>query len=143
MDEGGLESNHVIPGDNNQESSLPVKSTKETVIATERLIEAIDIFKEQMKSNAIYKTQCEAAESAGKKLPKPIAPNPVLSAFKTDDPYRYIYIILTRIKPSEIQEAFLSLPFNYVSDLLIILTDHLDKDWDRETILKYICFLVR
>lgn len=141
--DGGIESNHIIPGDGNKESSLPVKSTKETVIATERLIEAIEIFKEEIKSNAIYKAQCQSAESCGKKLPKPIAPNPVLSAFKTDDPYRYIYIILTRIKPSEIQETLLSLPFNYVSDLLIILTNHLEKDWDRETILKYICFLVR
>lgn len=137
------DTNRVIPGDVNQESSLPVKSTKETIIATERLIEAIDIFKEQIKANALYNAQCQTATSEGKKPPKSLAPNPVLSAFKTDDPYRYIYIILTRIKPSEIQETILSLPFNYVSDLLIILTSHLEKGWDREMILKYICFIIR
>lgn len=133
--------NHVIAGESNPESTLPIKSTQETVIATERLIEAIEIFQTTIAAQKHSHKQCDSTNKQS--TPKRATLHPLMMAYQTECPHRFMLKIILQIKSTEIQEALISLPFNFVSDLLKILCDILDRQWEREIVIRLICFLIR
>jgi len=134
---------HFIAGEDNQESGLPLKSTKETTITTDRLLEALEVFKEEVKKLQAYKAQCEFAKKSKQKEPAAPASNPLMLAYNTNCPYYYILQVLERIKSNQLEEVLFSLPFHSTIDLIKILTHHLDKGWELELVLRCLCFLTR
>ncbi|RWS06083.1 WD repeat-containing protein 3-like protein [Dinothrombium tinctorium] len=134
---------NVIPGETNEETGLASKKTSETLKAAEKLIEAIDIFKEEISIQKSYALQCEKRNKEGKEPPAAPALNPLMMVYNTTCPHRFILEVLRRIKHSELEEALLTLPFNYVIDLFYILTTHLEKGWEVELICRALSFLSR
>ncbi|CAG2121091.1 unnamed protein product, partial [Medioppia subpectinata] len=134
----------VIPGETNRETGLASKKTAETVAGAERLIEALDVYREEVAARREYDDRCRAAETRGdKQLPAPPAPNPRMMYYKTDCPHRYALEVLRRIKSNELEETLLTLPFNYVVQLLDVLADQLARRWDVELMCRCVCFILR
>lgn len=130
----------IIPGEDvAAEAGLPGKKTVETVKAAERLMEAINLYKEETMKMEEYRQDCEDAK---KDLPAP-APNPILLAFGNITPGRYVLDVLKKIKSSEVEEALLVLPFDFVTSLLILLDEFLEKGWEIEYCCRCLFFLMR
>lgn len=133
----------VIAGETNKETSLPSKKTVETVRGAEKLIEAIDVYLEEKAMNQEYETQCKAAQLRNEELPSKPSHNPLMNIYNTVCPHRYILEVLKRIKSNELEETLLTLPFNYTINLLNILTELLERNWEIELLCRCICFITR
>ena len=134
---------NIVLGETNLETGFALKMTIDTVKSTDRLIEAIDVFGDEQEKERVYKAQCALAESKGE--PKPAEPerDPLLMTVMTTDYNRFMLEILRRIRSSELEEILLTLPFDYVRKLLIILVIFLDKRWDVELMVRCATFLLK
>lgn len=133
----------VLPGETNQETGLASKKTVETVKATELLLEAVDVHKEESAAMRVYETKARIAASHGKEPPQAPTPNPIMGRFNTSCPDRFVLETLKRIKSSELDEALLTLPFDYVASLLAILAQLMAKGWEVELLCRCVTFLCR
>ncbi|XP_076317472.1 WD repeat-containing protein 3 [Tachypleus tridentatus] len=129
----------VIPGEVNQETGLAGKKTVETVKAAETLMEALDVYKEEVTKQDEHQRECLVT---GKELPLP-PPHPLMTPYSTRCPRRYMLEVIRRTKSSELEEALLVLPFHYVSALVKILKIFLDLGWDVELSCRVLFFLLR
>lgn len=131
------------PGD---EASLPGRKTVETERAAERIMEAVEVHKEVSQQLHEYSAKLDAHRRAGKGDSEvPVAPqqHPMMLAYDTTDPDRYLLKVLRQVKSSELEEALIVLPFNYVASLLTLLDGLLDKGWETELVLRIVLFVVR
>lgn len=133
----------IIAGELNQETGLATRKNLETLKSTEKLIESIDIYQNELKRIEEYERLCEQNEKEGKQTPPAFEPNILMKIYKTTSPDRYILEVIKSIKSSEIEECLLCLPFNYVIQLLTILADLLDKNWEIELVCRFSIFLAR
>lgn len=134
---------NIVFGDTNLETGFAVKMTIDTVKSTDRLIEAIDVFLAEQEKEAQYKRQCEIAESRGEKKPVEPEKDPLLMTAMTNDYNRFMLETMRRIKSSELEEILITLPFDYVRKLLIIIVDFLETGWDIELMVRCATFLVK
>uniref|UniRef100_A0A6G1SP55 WD repeat-containing protein 3 n=1 Tax=Aceria tosichella TaxID=561515 RepID=A0A6G1SP55_9ACAR len=134
---------NIVLGETDAEAGFAVKMTIETVKSTDRLIEAIDVFGSEQEKEREYVRLCELADS--KKEPRPAEPerDPLLMTVMTTDYHRFMLEILRRIKSSELEEILLTLPFDYVRKLLIILVIFLERGWDVELVVRCATFLLK
>jgi U3 small nucleolar RNA-associated protein 12 len=133
----------VIPGETNKEATLPSKRTVETVKGAEKLIEALDVFEEEVAVNQEYESQCKRALNNNSELPAKPSHNPLMNIYSTCCPFRYVLEVLKRIKSNELEETLLTLPFNYTISLLKVLTQLLERKWEIELLCRCICFMIR
>ncbi|XP_056016020.1 WD repeat-containing protein 3-like isoform X2 [Ostrea edulis] len=138
-DEEAIGGEMVVPGESNTEVTLAGKKTIETVKGAERLMEALDLYKEE---SARLKDHREQSRRKGQKLP-PLSLNPMFMAYKCDTPERYMLEMLRKIKSSELEESLLVLPFSYVVDLLKVLEVFIDSGWEVELSCRCLFFLLR
>ncbi|XP_046574753.1 LOW QUALITY PROTEIN: WD repeat-containing protein 3-like [Haliotis rubra] len=129
----------VVPGETTTEVALAGKKTAETVKAAERLMEAIEVYKEESANIQLHKDECR---KTGKELAPPQL-NPLIMAYGVTSPTRYLLEVIKRIKSSELEEALLVLPFNYVMDLLKVLDIFLQAGWEPELSCRCLLFLLR
>lgn len=134
---------NIVLGEADIETGFAAKMTIDTVKSTDRLIEAIDVFIAEEEKDREYRAQCELAES--KCQPKLAEPerDPLLMTVMTTDYRRFMLEILRRIRYSELEEILLTLPFDYVSKLLVILALFLEKGWDTELMVRCATFLLK
>lgn len=133
----------VKPG---EEASLPGKKTVETERAAERIMEAVEVHKEVSQQLDEYNAKLEQHRRAGKsaaEAPAPPQQHPMMVAYDTADPDRYLLKVLRQVKSSELEEALLVLPFHYVASLLTLLDHLLSKGWETELVLRILLFTVR
>ena len=133
----------VIAGERNEETGLATRKNFETLKSTEKLIEAIDCFKNELARIDEHAELCKKADEEGKARPPELQPNILFSLHKTNDPNRYLLEVIKSIKSSEIEECLLCLPFNYVIQLLTILSELLERNWEIELICRFSTFLAR
>ncbi|KAI5951059.1 DIP2 [Candida jiufengensis] len=113
--EGDEPSKNDDEDDENMESSAVErvgKQTMETLKAGEKLMEALDIGIEDLEATRAYEAQLKISKST----PKP-TPNAILLAFNVTGP-QHVLNTLTKIKPSQLDDALLVLPFSYCLKLL-------------------------
>ncbi|SCU87039.1 LAFA_0E04324g1_1 [Lachancea sp. 'fantastica'] len=94
------------------------KQTTESLKASERLVDALDLGMAEIRTLAEYEKAVKTWEKK-KSGPPPGIPQPnsiLLAVQKT--PLEYIMDVLIRIKPSQLEDALLVLPFSYVFDML-------------------------
>ena len=117
----------VVSGErSNDEVVRPSMTTHLTDEAADRIIEAIDIYEEQivLGSRAI--------------------PHQLMSlVYKTDNPHRFLLEVLRKVKSTELEESILLLPFDYIIKLLSCLKTILEKKWDVELIGRIIIVALR
>ncbi|KAI5963651.1 DIP2 [Candida pseudojiufengensis] len=83
------------------------KQTMETLKAGEKLMEALDIGIEDLEAIRSYEAQLKISKNAVKPTP-----NSILLAFNMTGS-QYVMHTLTQIKPSQLDDALLVLPFSY------------------------------
>lgn len=122
-----------------KESGLASKKTMETIKSTEQIIEALDIYFEEVSKYEIYKKECEIA---GRELPQP-AHHVLFTVYDVTNPNEFMLEVIKKIKSSELEEALLMLPFNYVEKFLHVLSELLEKGWEIELMCRCLFFLLR
>ncbi|XP_015759117.1 PREDICTED: WD repeat-containing protein 3-like [Acropora digitifera] len=121
----------VIPGETEAEAEAVKagKKTLETVMAAERLMEAIELYKEEtLKMNEEGKSRSS---------------HPVLVAYGNVTPVRYVLEVLKKIRSSELEEALIVLPFSVVIEMLTLLNQWLQCGWEVELSCRCLSFLLR
>lgn len=116
----------VIAGEVNPESTLVGKKSTQTVCSSEILMEAIQVHKSETASQHVAKDA-----------------NPLMLKFNTTCPDRFVLETLRSIRSSQLEETLISLPFNYVTDLLVILSRLAAKHWEIELVSRCATFLCR
>ncbi|XP_064413240.1 WD repeat-containing protein 3 [Latimeria chalumnae] len=129
----------VVPGETQGEASLAGKKSIETVKAAERIIEAIEIYREETKKLEEHRSICKVA---GKEVPPP-AVNPILLAYGSLSPSRYVLEVFKKVRSSELEESLLVLPFSYVPDLLTLFDEYIQLSLDVELVCRCLLFLLR
>ncbi|XP_062586296.1 WD repeat-containing protein 3-like [Saccostrea cucullata] len=138
-DEEAIGGETVVPGETNTEVTLAMRLPQKRIETAERIMEALDLYKEESAKLRDHKEQCKRK---GKQLPPPQL-NPLLMAYKCDTPERYMLEMLRKIKSSELEESLLVLPFSYVVDLLKVLELFIDSGWEVELSCRCLFFLLR
>ena len=137
----------MIPGIKaGEEASLPGRKTVETERAAERIMEAVEVHKEVSLQLAEYREKLDAHQQSGRsssEAPAAPQPHPLMVAYDTSDPDRYLLKVLRQVKSSEVEESLLVLPFHYVGSLLTLLDQLLEKGWETELLMRILLFLVR
>ncbi|KAJ1675467.1 beta transducin, partial [Spiromyces aspiralis] len=95
------------------ELGMAGKQTMETLKAGERIIEALDLADEERKKWADY----ERDVARGLHVAPP-SKNPVLIAMGNVEPARHVLQVIERVRPSDLEDALLVLPFTKVLSLL-------------------------
>ncbi|TRY63046.1 hypothetical protein TCAL_10987 [Tigriopus californicus] len=128
----------IIPGQEEKEADLPGKKTAETEKGAERLMEAIQVYRD-------YTEEVKEAESEAKALKKePIIPvmPPLMLAYQCQTPEHYMAKMIGLIKSSEIEQTLLVLPFDVTVHLLEIIRLLLEKRLSVEVICRIFFFIV-
>ncbi|XP_069744504.1 WD repeat-containing protein 3 [Narcine bancroftii] len=134
----GKEDEPVVPGEKVGEVGLAGKKTIETVKAAERIMEAIEFYREETKRLEEHRRACEVA---GKELPLPT--NPILAACGNLSPSRYVLDVIRKVKSSELEESLLVLPFAYSPDLLTLFNEYIQLSLEVELVCRCLFFLVK
>ncbi|XP_078265225.1 WD repeat-containing protein 3 [Rhinoraja longicauda] len=132
------ENEPVVPGEREGEAGLAGKKTIETVKAAERIMEAIELYREETMKLEEHRRACAAA---GKELPAPT--NPILAAHGNISPSRYVLDVIRKVKSSELEESLLVLPFSYSPDLLTLFNEYIQLSLEVELICRCLFFLLR
>ncbi|XP_052807522.1 WD repeat-containing protein 3-like [Mya arenaria] len=135
----GQDGEAVVPGETNTETGLAGKKSMETVKAAERIMEAIELYKEEKYKWSIYRLE---SQQAHKKTQEP-EPHPMMLAFNVSTPEKYVQMVVRKVKSSELEEALLVLPFSYVIDLLKLLDEFISAGWEVELNCRCLFFMLR
>ncbi|XP_042722780.1 WD repeat-containing protein 3 [Lagopus leucura] len=128
----------VVAGETQEETGLAGKKTIETIKAAERIMEAIELYREEMAKLKEHKAICKAA---GKEVPFPS--NPILRAYGNITPSEYVLEVFKKVKSSELEESLLVLPFSYVPDLLRLFNEHIHLGAEIELLCRALLFLLK
>ncbi|KAL4609161.1 WD repeat-containing protein 3 [Arapaima gigas] len=129
----------VVPGETKGEAAPAGKTTVETVKAAERIMEAVELHREESRNMQEYQAACKAA---GKQLPPPKM-NPILVAYGNISPSRYVLDVIKKVKSSELELSLLVLPFPYVPDLLALFNTFIQDGLEVELVCRCLFFLLR
>jgi U3 small nucleolar RNA-associated protein 12 len=141
-----------------QESASATRRTKESTVAGERLIEALDIAALEREKYDTHASEVAAAEQALGKAERKVrasklrkgetleplakAPSPNMMMLGLD-PHAYILKTLNGIKRPEMEEALLVLPFHLVQELLDYLTAFVCNGQDVDLAARVVFFVLK
>ncbi|XP_072035883.1 WD repeat-containing protein 3-like [Amphiura filiformis] len=130
----------TIPGEAaSAETGMAGKKTIETVKAAERIMEALELYKEETTKLKEHEIQCKLQK---KKLAPPKM-HPLLEVYGNLTPKKYFMQVLKKVKSSELEESLLVLPFNYILDLLPLLENYISSGLEVELCCRCLFFLLR
>lgn len=134
---------NIVLGGTDIETGFAPKMTIDTVKSTDRLIESIDVFNSEQDKQRGYLLACDAADKKGEPRPPEPERDPLLMTAMTTDHNRFMLETLRKIRSSELEEILLTLPFDYVRKLLLILVIFLERKWDVELVVRCATFLLK
>ncbi|KAL6100411.1 wdr3 [Pungitius sinensis] len=129
----------VVPGETPGEAAPASKKTVETVKAAERIMEALELYKEEARKMEEYKYACMAAVN---QLPLP-KPSPILAALGNVSPSRYVLDVIKKVRSSELEVSLLVLPFQYAPPLLRLFNDYIQQGLEVELVCRCLFFLLK
>ena len=113
--------------EDSEESTKVMHQNMESLKAGERLMEALDVFDEDALQNEAYLSELRKFESKlSSAAPIKPTPNVILSTLKVSGE-EYVMRVLSSIKPSQLENALLVLPFSYSLKVLKFLHVCTDK----------------
>uniref|UniRef100_A0A3B3QTV1 WD repeat domain 3 n=1 Tax=Paramormyrops kingsleyae TaxID=1676925 RepID=A0A3B3QTV1_9TELE len=118
----------VVPGETTGEAGPAGKKTMETVKAAERIMEALELYREETKNLEDHQAACKAA---GKQVGH------------LDRPSRHVLEIIKKVKSSELEVSLLVLPFQYIPDLLALFNGFIQDGLEVELVCRCLFFLLR
>uniref|UniRef100_A0A671UEI5 WD repeat domain 3 n=1 Tax=Sparus aurata TaxID=8175 RepID=A0A671UEI5_SPAAU len=122
----------VVPGETEGEAAPAGKKTVETVKAAERIMEALELYKEETRKMEEHRYACA---NAGKELPPP-KPNPVLVA------YGNVSVSRSTMK-IDLEVSLLVLPFPYIPELLRLFSSYIKEGLEVELVCRCLFFLLK
>ncbi|PKI83206.1 beta transducin [Malassezia vespertilionis] len=123
------------------EATAVSKASTESLMAGERLLEALAIADEDVQKRAAA-TRAGQAESV-------VSINPVIQAvfgensMEEVDAYKYVLKVVERIPATHVEDALLVLPFDRVITLLTFLDVWVTKEWNVSLAARILFFLLR
>jgi U3 small nucleolar RNA-associated protein 12 len=125
--------------DKDKEAGLPSMKTAESERSAERLMEAIQSYKQHREEVVASKTE---ALASGKVFQSPALPIIMSMYPDVSTAEEFMTISLTKIKSSELEETLLVLPLDYVISLIEIIEILLKNNVKSEIVLRTFFFLV-
>ncbi|UZJ54677.1 hypothetical protein CBS101457_003997 [Exobasidium rhododendri] len=119
------------------------KSTKETLMAGERLMEAIEIADADLRTFREYE---KSKIVSGLDLAPPPRHPLLANAFETGeivDANAYVLKVTMKILPAQLDDALLVLPFDFVISLMMYLDYWASREWNTSLVSKILFFLLR
>ncbi|KAF3933964.1 Beta-TrCP [Dactylella cylindrospora] len=135
-----LEQTDLNDDDENAESARAGKQTMETLMAGERIIEALDYAIADLNAIDEYKAKRAANPSAAIALPQR---NMIFLALGDISAEQHVFNVVSKIQPSHLQDALLILPFDKVTDLFRILEVWAKREWNMPLTCRIIFFLLK
>ncbi|KAF5369996.1 hypothetical protein D9758_001147 [Tetrapyrgos nigripes] len=118
------------------------KQTTETLMAGERIVEALDLADKERATFAEYETaMSRLPENDAMRLQAPPR-NPVLAAYDME-PEAYVLMVVEKVHSTALQDALLALPFDKVVSLMEYLNMWAKKNWNIVLVSRIIFFLLR
>jgi len=118
------------------------KQTMETLMAGERIMEAIDIADEYRQAQREYEELIGKLSSAEAATVSPPQKHPVLTAYDVDGP-TYVLSVVEKIQSTALHDALLVLPFSKVVSLMRCLDEWAVKEENTTLISRIMFFLVK
>uniref|UniRef100_A0A8C5TTZ2 WD repeat-containing protein 3 n=1 Tax=Malurus cyaneus samueli TaxID=2593467 RepID=A0A8C5TTZ2_9PASS len=112
-----------------REAEYEESVAKEEQPVAERIMEALELYREETAKLKEHNAICKAA---GKEVPFPV--NPILRAYGN---------ITVSAMSSELEESLLVLPFSYVPDLLRLFNEYIQLGSDVELLCRALLFLLK
>ncbi|KAK9456834.1 hypothetical protein V1511DRAFT_227805 [Dipodascopsis uninucleata] len=125
-------------GDDQEVTSASGKQTVETLVAGERITEALDI--------AIADLEIVEEHSKVKRRNPNAAPpqrHAVFAALDNISAERYVLGVIQKVPPSQLQDALLLLPFDKILSLLQFVNIWAKKEWNIAMTSRVLFFLIR
>jgi hypothetical protein len=109
-----------VNGSSETEVGAVTKQTTETLMAGERIMEALDMADKERETFRDYEeTLARLSETDALRM-QPPARNPILAAYDLD-PEAYVLTVVAKVPSTALQDALLVLPFNKVVSLMFYL----------------------
>ncbi|KAK4692328.1 hypothetical protein P7C70_g9156, partial [Phenoliferia sp. Uapishka_3] len=125
------------------ESTEVTKSTSETLMAGERIIEALEISEVDRSVARAHREELEKlSEEARKQVPNPPR-NPVFGMYGGIGPEEYVLKVVRAIPAASLHDALLVLPFGKVQGLIEHLDFWAEKEWQITLTSRVLFFLLR
>ncbi|KAJ9070637.1 beta transducin [Entomophthora muscae] len=116
------------------EVSRITSQTIESLKAGERIFEAIAIADQE-------RLDLEAHQKAASSEPKPPR-HPILSALKVTSE-RYVFDIVRQVRPADLEDALLALPFGKITSLLSYIAVWAQKSWSTPLVARVLTFVLK
>ncbi|TNN51301.1 WD repeat-containing protein 3 [Liparis tanakae] len=118
----GKEDAPVVPGETPGEAAPAAKKTIETVKAAERIMEALELYKEEDQKMEEHKYASMTA---------------------VNKPARYVLDVIKKVRSSELEVSLLVLPFPYVPQLLRLFNGYMQLGLEVELVCRCLFFLLK
>ncbi|GAA5885783.1 hypothetical protein JCM16303_006062 [Sporobolomyces ruberrimus] len=126
-----------------EESTEVSKSTTETLMAGERIIEALDISEIDRSAKKAHEEETKRLpEELAKRVPPP-SRNPIFSMYNNCQAEEYVLKVVRAIPAAGLQDALLVLPFGKVIQLIEHLDYWAQREWSLPLTSRILFFLLR
>ena len=134
IDDERVRPNTDLPAEG--EAGMAGRKTLETLTAADAIVEALELAEHETKRLAEH--AADSAKSGGKLAP--IQPNPLLLG---QSPETYALNAIAKIRPSELEQAILCIPFDFAHEILNHLTTWLNAGQKVELTCKIAALVMR
>ncbi|KAJ1924236.1 beta transducin [Tieghemiomyces parasiticus] len=121
------------------ESTRATRQTVETLKAGERIMEALDLVEQERLALETYEMMKDKGPLA---IPFPTK-NPILVALGDLTPERYLLQVFEKVRPVEMEDALLVLPFSKATALFRYFDHWIQKSWNINLVCRVLFFLLR
>ncbi|EIN10729.1 WD-repeat-containing protein [Punctularia strigosozonata HHB-11173 SS5] len=124
------------------EATAVHKQTTETLMAGERIVEALDLADGERTAIALWEAdKAKLSEEDASRLPPPQR-NPVLTAYDVE-PEGWVLRVVEKIPNAALEDALLVLPFGKVLSLMWYLDEWAKRDWNITLTCRVLFFLLK
>ncbi|EJU06188.1 WD40 repeat-like protein [Dacryopinax primogenitus] len=125
------------------EATTVNKQTAETLMAGERIMEALDVADTERESWVQYEAATAAlSEEQKEKVPRPTK-HALLAALGDVEPAAYVLSVVEKIQTAALYDALLVLPFAKVVSLMHYLDDWAQREWNVALTSRILVFLLK
>ncbi|OAX43873.1 WD40 repeat-like protein [Rhizopogon vinicolor AM-OR11-026] len=124
------------------EAAAVTKQTSETLMAGERIMEALDLADAERAAFQEYEEKVAQAGSLEATGFQPPPRNPILAAYDLE-PEAYVLRVVEKISSAALHDALLVLPFGKVISLMRYLDLWAQKDWNISLVSRILFFLLK
>ncbi|BGP18651.1 hypothetical protein JCM10213_002895 [Rhodosporidiobolus nylandii] len=122
-----------------EEATEVSKSTTETLMAGERILEALEVAEADKAAFAAYHDELRAGATG---VPQPTR-NPIFGMYNNCSAEEYVLKVVRKVPPAQLQDALLVLPFGKVTQLIECIDVWAHRGWQLSLTSRVLFFLLR